>query len=461
MCFLAILFLGIREDMLMIECAALFGGGVILLLIQEPKWLIYLQILYCLVNKFLISQFGFPNAINYATDLLMLLCLGFALKTQYEKREKTFAAIPLLFAFLFFFIGTFSTVFQGGSVILVAWSWRNLMRFFAFFFSCIVLLDMEDIRRITSLFPVFFWANVLTVSFQFWIQGYSQDNLGGLFGTDMGCNGHMNTFLCIYLAYICVNYIRKKISFRQFFLVSLGALYIAALSELKFLFVEYVFILGMAMLFSRFSWRVLLMIAGAVFGLYIGITLFNNFFPGWDFSLEQIVEYAGEGGYSTATDLNRMTALQRVSEEFLTEPMQLLFGLGLGNCETSSFFESSFFQQYGATLHYTYLLQAFTLLETGWVGLALFLGFFVSVFCLVKKYQRMIPEEWMPYYQMAGIIAVVCVVHCFYNNALRVENSGYLAYYVLAIPFICRKGLLRKDNGESKFSESQYYSSGL
>ena len=121
------------------------------------------------------------------------------------------------------------------------------------------------------------------------------------------------------------------------------------------------------------------MLIGAAAGLFIGLQLFNAVFPGWEFSVNQILDYTGQGGYSTETDLNRLTAISRICNEFLHTISQRLFGFGLGSCETSTFFNSGFFQQYGETIHYTYLLQAFLFLETGFVGLFLYLGFYISI----------------------------------------------------------------------------------
>lgn len=436
---IGMLLLGIRENLLGIETALLVGTGVLILLIKEPAWLIYLQILYCCVNKVVISQFGAPEVINYATDVLMLLSFLLAVKQLYERRKKTYLLVPLMIAALFFGFGTVSAILHDVPILLLLWSYRNLMRFFFFFFSCVVLLKYEDVKKIGKIFSVIFFLNVVVVSIQFWIQGYSQDNLGGLFGTDMGCNGHMNTFLYLYLAYICMRYMAHKISFRYFLLVSAGSLYIAALSELKFLFIEYVLILIMSILLSRFSLRVVLMITGACVGLYLGLQLFNTYFPGWEFSVDQIMDYAGSGGYSTATDLNRLTALQTVTQSFLQDPEDLLFGLGLGSCETSSFFQSAFFQRYGERLHYTYMIHAFTLLETGWIGFTLFLGFFVSIGILAWRFGKKVILERKIFCLTTVIVAAMCVIQCFYNNALRVENSGYLVFFALSVPFICRK----------------------
>lgn len=434
-----ILLFGIKEDMVVNMAALFVGAGILLIAVKESTWLIYLQIIYCFINKLMISQFGAPDMINYVTDLLMIISFLLAVKQLYERQEKTYIFVPMAIAVLFFSIGTVSSILHQVPILLIVWSYRNLMRFFLFFFSCAVLLSYEDVKNLWKIFGYMFWLNFIVASIQFWIQGYKQDNLGGIFGTDMGCNGYLNTFLCIYLAYVCVQYMAHKLSFVYFLLVSGGSLYIAALSELKFLFIEYVIILFMSILVSKFSLRIVFMIIGASIGLFIGLQLFNTYFPGWEFTLDQIMDYAGTGGYSTETDLNRITALQTVTQSFLKNPVEFLLGMGLGSCETSSYFQSDFYQQYGDRLHYTYLLHAFTLLETGWIGFFLFLAFFTSIVILAWKYRQIVSPERKTACLSALIVAATCLIQCFYNNALRVENSGYLAFFVLAVPFICRK----------------------
>ena len=433
------LLFGIKEDMVVNMAALFIGAGILLIAVKESTWLIYLQIIYCFINKLMISQFGAPDMINYVTDLLMIISFLLAVKQLYERQEKTYIFVPMAIAVLFFSIGTVSSILHQVPILLIVWSYRNLMRFFIFFFSCAVLLSYEDVKNLWKIFGYMFWLNFIVASIQFWIQGYKQDNLGGIFGTDMGCNGYLNTFLCIYLAYVCVQYMAHKLPFIYFLLVSGASLYIAALSELKFLFIEYVFILFMRILVSKFSLRIVFMIVGAGIGLFIGLQLFNTYFPGWEFTLDQIMDYAGTGGYSTETDLNRITALQTVTQNFLKNPVEFLMGMGLGSCETSSYFQSDFYQQYGDRLHYNYLLHAFTLLETGWIGFFLFLAFFTSIVILAWKYRQIVMPERKTACLTALIVAVTCLIQCFYNNALRVENSGYLAFFVLAVPFICRK----------------------
>ena len=77
-------------------------------------------------------------------------------------------------------------------------------------------------------------------------------------------------------------------------------------------------------------------------------------------------------------------------------------------------------------------------LECGWVGLAFYWGFFVLVFFRLRKMKRTVGKEGIPYCQMAEIMAVLCLAISVYNSSLRTE-AGYMAFFVLAIPFAIHK----------------------
>ena len=52
------LLIGIEKNIVWFETAMLIGAGILLIVLKEPSWIIYLQIIYCFINKLLISQFG-------------------------------------------------------------------------------------------------------------------------------------------------------------------------------------------------------------------------------------------------------------------------------------------------------------------------------------------------------------------------------------------------------------------
>jgi hypothetical protein len=142
--------------------------------------------------------------------------------------------------------------------------------------------------------------------------------------------------------------------------------------------------------------------------------------------------------YSGSEDLGRLTAIPTISQRILTEIPEKLFGLGLGNCDTSAFAicNTPFFQRY-SYLHYTWFTSACLFLELGFVGLSLNLLFFVLNFFNVRKmmHNGSASEELC---QMSMIMSILCIILTFYNSCLRAE-VGYIAYLTMALPYIRRE----------------------
>ena len=163
------------------------------------------------------------------------------------------------------------------------------------------------------------------------------------------------------------------------------------------------------------------------------------------FSLEKIWEIATQKNYSSEKDMNRFSAVPTINEIFLTDIPSRLFGMGLGNCDTSTIpiFNTSFYDTY-VDLHYSIFSISFLYLETGYVGLFLYFMFFFL--CLRFAYKHFKNKTGnLLFNQMAIIISVICFILIFYNSSLRTE-SGYLIYFILALPFVGVKSNNDNDN---------------
>ena len=124
-------------------------------------------------------------------------------------------------------------------------------------------------------------------------------------------------------------------------------------------------------------------------------------------------------------------------KNYVTEPLQQIFGMGLGNCDLSelSIFNSTFHQKY-EFLHYSWFSSAMMFLETGFVGIAIYISFFVI--CLKRAVSDLKSGMGNKLFcQLTVIMAVMCIVLFFYNSSLRIE-SAYMVYFVLALPFMVR-----------------------
>jgi hypothetical protein len=140
-------------------------------------------------------------------------------------------------------------------------------------------------------------------------------------------------------------------------------------------------------------------------------------------------------GYTGSGDLNRLTAIPRINELWLTKWPQRIFGMGLGNCDTSGFefLNTPFHAQY-SWLRYAYFSVSFIFLEMGFTGLAFYIGFFVLVWFMCGNAKHAELEDRM-YIQISRIVSLCCPLIIIYNNSLRAEGA-YLLYFTLALGFI-------------------------
>ena len=77
---------------------------------------------------------------------------------------------------------------------------------------------------------------------------------------------------------------------------------------------------------------------------------------------------------------------------------------------------------------------AFLVLETGIVGLVLYIAFFVFLFFAVHKIQkRQLASDL--YCGLSKMMAVVSLIIVVYNVSMRTE-AAYMMYFVLSLPFI-------------------------
>lgn len=293
------------------------------------------------------------------------------------------------------------------------WGVRNNFRFYAAFFG-FLLLEKQEREGIWRSLEGLFWVNFGLVLGQFLIFGRKGDYLGGLFGTEKGCNGGLNLFLLTMVA-------KSLLSTEEGDGCALAkcavSLLISALAELKFFFVEF------AVLLVLTGFRRKKAVAfWAVLALAGGVLLMERCFPefaGW-MRFSSILETAADpAGYASAGDLNRLNAIPEIDRRVFLSGWDKVFGLGLGNCDVSGFsFLTTPFSKWYDHLHYSWMSHAFWYLEGGWLGIVFFFGFFCQVWLENPgKYSRS--------------LAVLCLFIGIYNASLRTE-AAFLVYFGLS-----------------------------
>lgn len=392
----------------------------------------------------LIQVLHMPSFVKYVFDAIWLFLL---LTITVIKKHNQYSKLYIKIIFLLFLYTFVIYIAKYQSLLYYIWGFRNNFRFFVFFIACILYLDRDDLYEGTKWLDKLFYLNIVVLCYQFFALGYKQDLLGGIFGTEFGCNGYLNLFLDLMLVKNYIYYQNKKTKLLTFIFNLVLMLAIAAMAELKFFFIEFVVILLIATLFTDFSWRKLVIIIGAVVAFVVGYRAIMHIFPDTDLSMEYLFNYAAtERGYTNSKDLNRLTFYPIINRLFLRDIPAQLFGLGLGNCDYATgipFLTTPFFQE-NENMHYYWMSSSFMYLELGLIGAALYLLFFIV--CMFKSFRvsKVAKDDEKIFSQISFLAGVTIILCLFYNISMRIE-AAYMAYFFLAMPWIYKNGFSQEN----------------
>lgn len=386
-------------------------------------------------QAFLTELLPIPDAIKFLCDGFLVLLLLKLFSQRFTKIDNYSMPFVVVVA-LFFFITLVGYLFNYQSVFYYLWGLRNNIRMFVAFFAFAYLADWEDAKGWIKALDVLFVINFAVVILQYF-SGYGQDYIGGIFGTSKGCNGSLLIFLCIVFAKTILSFMRGEEKMSKCIFVSVASLLVSTLSELKMFFILFILILFMASFMTAHSIKKTLFFAFGAVLIVLFSTLLTVLYKDFtDFlSFDSLIKALTDTGYATDEDIGRFTALPVISQRFLPGFFRKLFGLGLGNCDSSSLsmFNTPFFESH-QTVHYSYFSYAFLFLETGFVGLALYASFFVASFFVSRKLKKLeMADEFAC--QMSIILSVISLILLVYNSSLRME-IGFMLFFVLALPII-------------------------
>ena len=109
-------------------------------------------------------------------------------------------------------------------------------------------------------------------------------------------------------------------------------------------------------------------------------------------------------------------------------------GIGIGQADYSSsvmLFNSKFYQIYNQT-HYMWLSLAFLFVETGYIGIIMYISFFIVLFIdAVYKYRVKNKEIFL----MNILMSLFCLIILLYNASMR-SNCAYIVFFMLAVPYV-------------------------
>lgn len=401
------------------------------------EWLTCLLFIYPFILSFFLQFLKLPSLMKYVMDIAWFAILALTLgKGRFCIKKEI---LPFLMQIGIFFLYTLIVyLLNYQSAVYYLWGFRNNFRYYVAFLAFAMYLKADDARSMLKLTDTLFWINAAVTFYQFFVLGCKQDYLGGLFGVERGCNGASTVFFTLVISRSLLAYMNGQERAWSTFLKSGIALTIAAMAEIKMFFLIYAMILTLSAVFTRFSIRKFWIIFLSVLLLMMGSSLLARIFSSiGQMSYDYIMKLITSTNYATGSDLGRFTAIPVISRTILTDWPKRLFGMGLGNCETSSFAicNTPFFRTH-EDLHYTWFSSAFLFLETGFIGLGLYLSFFLAVMISAVKLIKSGNSD-LTCCQISIIMSIVCMILTFYNSSLRIE-VGYVAYFALALPFVCR-----------------------
>ena len=414
---------------------------------KNIKSLVWFQLYWLMFYGVLRDLVGVPGYVAYMLDLFNIILIAYVIFNGKMIKYRN-SRVGLWIILSFFCSTVIGLIAVDGSPILYIWGFRNVFRYYAYFISCTVLLDISDVLEIIPKLKKIYIINFFICLVEFGL-GYSGDNIGGIFGTQRGCNGYLNFFMIVISAIYVTEYLEKKIGLMQTMIAIMSCFFLMAIAELKVYLFELPVIILIGMLNAKFSFRKIIIIMLGVCGIAVGISMLGHYFEssGLDFfTSDAITKYMGDRGYTNSGDLSRMNAVSQLYERFLNgNLLGTLFGIGLGNASYSaafSFFNSRFYLLNQA-LHYQWFTDAIIFIETGTVGLMLYELFFIRIFTYSRKinkriangYSNDISQQLRCVVQVAGITAILCIINSVYNSALNMD-AGYMAFFVFAVPAI-------------------------
>ena len=202
------------------------------------EWLILFVVIFSTFFLGLKQMVGLPGIFDYVVDLvLFVLFILEIVKISKSKLDRDMGKIKLIFWIVFFLIyASASYLWNFQSIFYFLNGFRNTFRFYVFFVACILFLTEEEVHFYFKVFDWLLLVNVLLCTYQFFVLGKKMDFLGGIFGTESGCNAYMNTFLMIVMIRSVLLYLHREESIWLCFAKFLGTVYIACLAEIKIVF---------------------------------------------------------------------------------------------------------------------------------------------------------------------------------------------------------------------------------
>ena len=445
------------------------SGMVVLTRKEIGAKLVFFQLLYVTFFNLIIDYLKLPKAISYLTDLINLFLFFWLLiykRTLTEIFRMRLQSV-LYAALLLLAAAWLTALLNFVPPLLMLWSTRNALRAFPFFFSVILFWNKKYTDLFSKSLILLQIPNTILAVFQFYVSKKQGDFLGGIFGISQGCNGYLCIFLLVVVTLVVERYLHGKENVFVIGATCFSSMFVAALAELKIVYLVVPIIIIASFVLNTPSLKTFVLAALISVALILGVNLILLYFPAWEESFSSIRalinvgKFATDGGYA----IPRLGAFSEINKLFFQDSIpKNLFGFGFGACEYSrfDFLTTVFFERYG-TMNYRWFSHMMWFLQTGYLGIACYSVFILSVFAWITKMKLRYGDPG-GIGSFGQIMCGVMIINFIYNSSLITE-AGYLLFASLAIPFVCYKEIIfskrdAKKQGLSVPAEDSIYEGG-
>lgn len=417
---------------------------------SQPVVFLKLSLIVLCFGGFFIDVLGFPGAIKYINDVVIIILLIYTLRKLFYRRAVYLTENVkkvLLSLLIIMSVYIVSSMVENISLALMLWGIRNTLKGMLYFIVCVVLMSKEDVDSIVSKINPFFLINFVACLFEFYVLGVSADYVGGTFGITQGCNAFLNVLIVIVTAWNALQYTNKKQGLTKTIIFIALCAVVAGMAELKIYIIEVLLVLILIGAFSKGFLRKLLISAAGILFAVVCINLIENLIPGWDdfFTVENMLDMAtSEKGYTNKGDLNRFTSIQILNKKIFSTGTNW-FGIGLGNAEysdTFDFLNSAFYYRY-KELHYGWFTVAKVYIELGYFGIISMVYMWLNCAGVAIKGSLKNKGMSVVYCKFALVIALISPLLFIYNATLHMD-SACLVYMCMAFGYIVAKDDVKK-----------------
>lgn len=399
---------------------------------------------YYIVTNTMCYAFNFNKILLYLGEIFNIIL--FILILKYSRNKKTYGRLSITLLILYTILGLFSNLVNFENVFLVFWGLKNIIHYILFFYSCSNILKREDMQKVMTIFQYMFFLSFPLSIYQHFFVKYPTgtiigDQVGGIFFTYPGCNVPLHTLILVYVTYQIINYFQGKENIKKFLIVTIIGIAMAIMAELKIFILEYILLIIYAFFSSRVSIKTLIGIIVLTAILFLSISYFVKFNDNGatysdNFTINGMVNImTRDSGYDGVGDLNRLTGIKVINdnnEMFINKYFNRLFGIGLGNAEYSNLYNSNYYIENNKT-HYQWFQAIWTYIETGYIGLIIYISVFISIIINSNKIKQIEIKKYVK------ILAIISVGLIFYNNTLRIDASAFIMYFILSSVYYIRK----------------------